>query len=130
MQVGPSSGRAWANGVVSRAQFHKKQACRRIFYNLARDLKLLGIATTDSAEISLKLDLKSDLIDLDEAVRPHVRERLLRNRIVSENSQRNWKPRGTLSTNQLSELLKVRARFPHRQDVETFAVFFANWMTC
>jgi hypothetical protein len=119
-----------ANGVVSRTKFQEEaHLSEKYFYNLARDLKLLGIATTDSSEIRLKLELKSAAIDFDEAIRPHIRERLLRNRIVLR-IMKGLEAEDSLTTNQIAELLKTSCPYISATDKtwRHYARIFANWV--
>jgi len=119
-----------AKAVVSRTQFQQEAGLsEKYLYNVARDIKLLGIATTDSVGISLRLDLNSEPMDLDDAIRPHVRERLLRNRVV-QRIAKGLEADGDLTTDQLAELLKSSCPYISATDKtwKHYARIFANWL--
>jgi hypothetical protein len=119
-----------ANGAVSRAQFRQQASLsEKYFYNLARDLKLLGIAATEGSEISLNLDLRSKFVDPEAGARPHIRERLLRNRVV-QRIMKGLEAENNLTTDQLAGLLKSSCPYISATDKtwRHYARVFATWM--
>jgi hypothetical protein len=53
------------------------------FYNLVRDLKLLGLAIVEDGQLTLKIDFPNDPNDFQNSLRAYLQTRLGRNRIVT-----------------------------------------------
>ena len=77
----------------------------RAYYNVVREMRLLGLATVDHDRITLHIPMPTDDNNLEEIFREHLREKLRRNRLISsilaalENAS-------ILSVQQVSQLLQ------------------------
>ena len=73
------------------------------FYNVAKDMGLLGLAKVDNGKITLQIRLPST--GLQPALRDHLQDRLRRNRLVWGFSE-ELKKKAVLDIDQMSKLLK------------------------
>ena len=59
------------------------QLSEKSFYNLIREMRLLGLIAVEDDEVTLEISLPSEEKGFEESFREHLREKLRRNRIVS-----------------------------------------------
>lgn len=64
---------------------HEMKFSEHSAMNVVRDLRLLGLATVESGQLSanIAIDSKTDESEIFQSIRPYVRERLVQNRLVS-----------------------------------------------
>jgi hypothetical protein len=76
---------AEAKGKLTTKAFRELTALSEgSFYNVVRDMRLLGLAGVDDAEVKLAIHASGNAGDLEAELRTRVRERLQLNRLVSE----------------------------------------------
>lgn len=72
-----------ANGTLDIPEFLRQAGLsEKSFLNVARDMKLLGLARVEGGKISLQVSLPREPKSIEEELRPYLRERLRRNRLV------------------------------------------------
>lgn len=74
-----------ANGVLGLTDV-RQRANQKVgsFYNTSREMRLLGLATIDDGKLKLQVDLQGPAKRHTPTLQAHLRERLLRNRIISQ----------------------------------------------
>lgn len=99
------------------------------FYNLLRDLKLLGIVKLDNGKVVLQLRISGKGRDIDESMRPFIRERLQRNRLTAGIVE-HLKATGDGALTDIAALLKDACPYVSASgDTWTqYARIFADWM--
>ena len=95
-----------ANGILNRPDFQEKAGLsERTFYNVIRDMKLLGLAKIENNKVILEINLSKDLKSLDtSSLKVHLGDRLLRNRPISL-LLNTIKVDGSLTIDEMSNLL-------------------------
>jgi len=74
------SGKLPVSVFIEKAKLTNKKS----FYNVARDIRLLGLAQIDSKEISLNVNLPAETIDFNLALKPLINEKIKYNRLVKQ----------------------------------------------
>ena len=70
-------------GKLPTSEFiEKANLTKHSFYNVARDMRLLGLVQIDNEEITLNIDLPEDFIDINYALKPVINEKIQYNRLV------------------------------------------------
>jgi hypothetical protein len=83
---------AEAGGVLSTTELRGRAGLtEKSYFNVARDLRLLGLATSRDGCVALELNLPADRKEFQETLLAHVRDRLPLNRLV-------WRLREALAT--------------------------------
>jgi phage tail protein X len=77
---------------------------QKSFYNVARDMRLLGLAVMEDGSVRLQMEVTAEPKDMEMYLRAHLRNRLPRNRLVSHLLEQ-LASRGTLPTDEVPELL-------------------------
>ena len=101
------------------------------FYNVARDMRLAGIATVGNGEITLKETITKETSELDfeDALRRHLREKLPRNRLVSRLLE-ELEVHGSLTTMEATALLREWCPYISAAEPtwKTYTRTLAGWM--
>jgi hypothetical protein len=72
-----------AEGALTTAEMRKRAGMsEKSFYNIARDLRLLGLAEVEAGQVRALIKMPQEEKEFAESLKPHLRERLRRNRIV------------------------------------------------
>ncbi|MDA1129004.1 MAG: hypothetical protein O2913_09930 [Chloroflexi bacterium] len=72
------------NGELSTSEFKSRaKLTDKSFYNVTRDMRLLGLAKVEDDKVVLQIGIMSEGDDFEEHFRGHSRERLRRNRLVA-----------------------------------------------
>ena len=109
---------------------HKRtQLADKSFYNLIREMRLLGLVTVENDNVTLQIDLPTEEKGFEEVFREHVRERLRRNRLVSHILEM-LEAEGTLTTDKVSSLLADRCPYisATQSTWSLYSRVFAEWM--
>ena len=77
----------------------------RAYYNVIREMRLLGLATVDDNQVMLQISMPTDDKELAEVFREHLRDKLRRNRLVSSTLSK-LENEGTLTVQQVNQLLQ------------------------
>lgn len=98
------------------------------FYNVARDMKLAGIATTSAGKVTLQLNVNDSTKAFEDALRVHLREKLPRNRLVSRLLE-TLEAQDYISIREAGVLLKSWCPYISASDKtwHTYARVFATW---
>jgi hypothetical protein len=121
---------AEANGILSMSEFQQRAGLsEKTFYNVAKDMRLLGLAKVDDGKATLQVSLPREAKDFEVSLRAHLRDRLRRNRLV-------WQLMETLETDAsltMDEVSNLLAKWcPYisatEQTWRTYARIFADWM--
>jgi hypothetical protein len=73
------------SGKMLIPEFMKKANLKQYsYYNVARDIRLLGLARIEKNEIVLNVKLPDDAINLNIALKPLIKEKIKNNRLVSQ----------------------------------------------
>ncbi len=121
---------AAANGKLNLADFRLEAGLsEKTFYNVARDMRLLGIAKVDIGTITLQTNLDVGEKDFDAILRLYLRERLRLNRLV-------WRLIKALESGKslnLEEMANLLSEWcPYisatKQTWRIYARIFADWM--
>ncbi len=99
------------------------------FYNILRDMRLLGLATVKNNKVILQATISAEEKDFNNAMRSHLREKLKRNRLV-------WRILEDLNINDkmtldsISGILSKSCPYisATNQTWRTYARTFADWM--
>lgn len=99
------------------------------FYNLIREMRLLGLVKIENDNVTLQIDLPTEDKGFEEVFREHVRERLRRNRLVSHILEM-LEAEGTLTTDKVSTLLADRCPYisATQSTWSLYSRLFAEWM--
>ncbi len=120
-----------ADGILSTSEFRQSAGLsERSYYNVARDMRLLGIAAVDDGKVKLLINLSMDSKGLDVLpMRIHLRDRLSRNRLVSLIMD-SLKVEGSLAVNEVSSLLAKWCPYISATDKtwQIYARIFAGWI--
>jgi hypothetical protein len=119
-----------ANGSLDKCNLQKLAGLsEKTFYNIARDMRLLGLVTVDGERVKLKLNLPKDTKGFETILRIHFRERLQRNRIVSRILE-TLESEGFLSVEQAAALFSSWSPYisATTKTWQFYARTFADWM--
>ena len=124
MQVANEGGQLNASEFKDRAQLTEKS-----FYNLIREMRVLGLARVENDIVTLQIALPTEEKGLEDYFREHIRERLRRNRLVSHILEM-LEVDGSLSIDKVSTLLAERCPYISASDStwKLYARTFAEWM--
>lgn len=118
------------NGILSTSEFQEKAGLSaKSFYNVTRDMRLLGLAEVTAGRVTLQVNIPAEANDFEGTLRTHLKERLRRNRLV-------WQLMEILETDALlnvDEVSNLLAEWcPYisatKQTWRTYARTFADWM--
>ena len=124
MLVAGEGGKLNASDFKDRAQLTEKS-----FYNLIREMRVLGLARVEDDIITLQITLPTEEKGLEDYFREHVRERLRRNRLVSHILEM-LEADGSLALDKVSTLLAERCPYisASKSTWNLYARIFAEWM--
>jgi hypothetical protein len=99
------------------------------FYNVARDMRLLGIASVTVGKIKLAIPFSGDIGLFEDVLRPQLRDKLGKNRLI----RRILEKMETVDTVSLEDVAETLAQScPYisatKQTWKTYARIFADWM--
>lgn len=99
------------------------------FYTLIREMRLLGLAAIEDGAIKLQLALPNEECQFEEIFREHLKEKLRKNRLVSQLLDALEVER-TLSIDQIGSLLEVSCPYisAAKATWTTYARTFGGWM--
>lgn len=118
------------NGILNITDFYKKyNLSQKSFYNVLRDMRLLGLAIVDDDEIKLKVNLIEEKIKFEEKLRIYLKERLQCNRLIWRLLQ-EVEATHTLALSQVTDILINLCPYisASRKTWETYAKIFADWL--
>lgn len=119
-----------ANGTMSIQQFLDANGLQsNSYYNIMRDMKLLGLARVEDDNIVLLVSLPSDEKSYDLGFSTHLREHLKRNRLVYQILDELEK-NAVLSLDEISDDLRKWCPYvsASKQTWMTYARAFADWI--
>ncbi len=122
-----------ANGVLSTSEFQQQfglsDQSLQSFYNVARDMRLLGLAKVEEGTVKLQSDLILSKNAFEDTLRSQIRDRLTRNRLVSRLIE-TLQVEGTLSTFEVAALLAEWCPYTSAADQtwHMYARIFAGWI--
>lgn len=117
-----------AGGALDVSRFQEQAGLsEKSFYNVARDMGLLGLAKVDNGKVTLQIKLPAK--DFEALLQGHLGDRLRRNRPIWRISEA-LEEKGTLTIDEVSELLEKACPYitATRQTWLTYARIFAGWM--
>lgn len=99
------------------------------FYNVAKDMRLLGLATVDKGDVSLRIKLPLAQKEFEDAIGNYLNKRLRRNRLIWRLSE-ILEERVTLYINDVSNILRTSCPYitATQQTWLTYARIFTEWM--
>lgn len=99
------------------------------FYNMLKDLRLLGIAKLESSEVQLQLAQAKEHGTFETVLRTHLKGRILRNRIVRKLLDR-LEAESTLTIDNCAEELEKACPYLHATKAtwRTYARVLSDWM--
>jgi len=121
---------ASANGTLSTSLFQEEGGLSaKSFYNVAREMRLLGLAEVSAGKVILRADIAAEANDLEGALQAHLRKKLQRNRLVWQLME-ILKARALLDVNEISDLLSKWCPYisASKQTWRAYARTFAGWM--
>lgn len=119
-----------AKGALSTSEFRRRAALSEgSFYNVARDMRLLGLAKLDDSKVVLNITFASDSKGFESALRAHLRDRLQLNRLVSRLGE-TLKVNRTLTLRETAGLIANWCPYVSATSHtwEVYARIFAIWM--
>jgi len=120
-------------GLLTIAQFREATGFTKgSFYNVLRDMRLLGLAETDDGTVSLQPQFKlanGSAQEFEESIRVYLRDRLQRNRFVQRLMQQ-VEIEGILTAGEVSDLLMTSCPYiaAGAKTWQTYRRIFADWM--
>ena len=101
----------------------------RSFYNVIREMRLLSLVTTENDQVTLGIAVGNAEKEFEDIFREHLREKLRRNRLVS-NLLRHLENEGTLSIEQVVDILKKECPYISANPAtwNLYARAFGSWM--
>lgn len=117
-------------GQMNTSDFQQRtQLSDKSFYNLIREMRLLGLITVENDNVKLEINLPSEEKTFEEFFREHLRERLRRNRLVSQILS-SLEVEGLLDLEVVSTLLMERCPYISASEATwtLYARRFAEWM--
>lgn len=115
---------------LDTSEFQEKAGLsEKSFYNVARDMRLLGLATVDDGKVTPLVNLPKEIKDLDVSLRTHLRDRLSRNRLVSQLIN-NLETNNSLTIYEASSHLAKWCPYisATNQTWQMYARIFASWI--
>ncbi len=99
------------------------------FYNVIREMRLLGLATVENDQVALGIPVGNAEKEFEDNFREHLREKLRRNRLVS-NLLRDLENEEALSIEQVADLLQKECPYisANRATWNFYARAFGSWM--
>ena len=119
-----------AGSNLSTSNFQQRtNLSEKSFYNVFRDMRLLGFIKVDKDNIALLIDLPKETEAFEEALRNHLQERLKRNRLIWR-ILKTLEDREKLTISEVSELLENSCPYisATKKTWQTYARNFARWM--
>lgn len=119
-----------SNGILSTSEFQKRTSLsEKSFYNVARDMRLLGLAKVADGEVTLQINIPTEATDFEGSFRAHLKERLRRNRLVWQLTE-ILKADAPLNMDKVSSLLAEWCPYisATKQTWRTYARTFADWI--
>ena len=121
---------AEAGGELTELDLKQRtQLSEKSFYNLIREMRLLGLVTVANGKVTLQIGLPTEEKGFEDIFREHIRDRLRRNRLVSHIVE-TLEVEGTLSVARVSNLLAERCPYISAAH-DTWSLYarrFAEWM--
>ena len=117
-------------GQLSTSEFRQRtQLSEKSFYNLIREMRLLGLIAVEGEGVTLQIDLPTEVKGFEEFFREHLRERLRRNRLVSQILQ-SLEMERSLTLGGVAKLLVERCPYISASEStwNLYARGFAEWM--
>ena len=117
-------------GKLNTSEFKERtQLADKSFYNLVREMRVLGLAKVEDDIVTLQINLPAEEKSFEEYFREHVRERLRRNRLVSHILDM-LEAQGSLAINEVSGLLAEQCPYisASKSTWNLYARVFAEWM--
>ena len=117
-------------GELTESDFKQRtQLTEKSFYNLIREMRLLGLVTVENYTVTLQIDLPSEEKGFEDIFREHVRDRLRRNRLVSHILEM-LEAEVSLSIDRISNLLAERCPYISAAlpTWNLYSRLFAEWM--
>lgn len=117
-------------GKLNTYEFKERtQLADKSFYNLIREMRVLGLAKVEDDIVTLQINLPTDEKSFEEYFREHVRERLRRNRLVSHILEM-LEAHESLAINEVSGLLAEQCPYisASKSTWNLYARVFAEWM--
>ena len=107
----------------------RTQLTDKSFYNVMREMRLLGLVSLEDENVALQTELPTEERAFEDIFREHVRERLRRNRLVSHMLEM-LEVEGTLTIDKVSNLLKERCPYisATQSTWVSYSRNFAEWM--
>ena len=107
----------------------RTQLADKSFYNVMREMRLLGLVSLEDENVALQTELPTEERAFEDIFREHVRERLRRNRLVSHMLEM-LEVEGTLTIDKISNLLKERCPYisATQSTWVSYSRNFAEWM--
>ncbi len=105
------------------------------FYNLMRDMRLLGLAIVDNDRVILQVSFPETEGELKDSIRVYLREKLRRNRLVWQIlkvlESRSVETDGLLTLAEVADILATSSPYTSaaKQTWRVYARVFANWMS-
>ncbi|MDO9580571.1 MAG: AAA-associated domain-containing protein, partial [Bacteroidales bacterium] len=121
---------AEANGILSMSEFQQRAGLsEKTFYNVARDMRLLGLAMVDDGKATLQVNFPKEAKYFEVSLRAHLRDRLRRNRLVWQLME-TLEADASLTMDEVSNLLAKWCPYisATEQTWRTYARIFADWM--
>jgi len=102
---------------------------KKSFYNVFRDIRLLGFIKIEKDNISLLINLPKETEAFEEDLRKHLQERLKRNRLIWR-ILKTLEDREKLTISEVAELLERSCPYisASKNTWQTYARNFARWM--
>ena len=117
-------------GELILAAFKERtQLADKSFYNVMREMRLLGLVSVENENVVLQSELPTEEKAFEDIFREHVRERLRRNRLVSHILEM-LEAEKTLTIDKVSNLLKDRCPYisASQSTWVSYSRNFAEWM--
>jgi hypothetical protein len=121
---------AESGGVLNTSELlHRSELSQNSFYNVARDIKLVGIASVDHGKVALQSSFNGGTTGFEESLRDHLCDKLVWNRLVSRLLEA-LEAHEFLSTQYVAHLLKTWCPYISATDRtwHIYARIFADWM--
>ena len=117
-------------GELATLDFQQQtQLSEKSFYNLIREMRLLGLITVEDDTVTLQIDLPTEEKGFEESFREYLKERLRRNRLFSQLLD-SLEAEGSLTVDAVSDLLKELCPYISASQAtwNLYARVFAEWM--
>lgn len=117
-------------GKVDAAVFQREsEISEKSFYNILKELRLLGIAEAGEGKLRLLVALPRSTDEFESVMRAHVKERLKRNRLVWHIVEK-LESEPSLAINEVAKTLANACPYVSAEEAtwQTYARVFASWM--